>query len=331
MNQRIRSTLLAAGVALLLTTSAHSQLAPTKVDGSFSVVLLGTGTPNPSPMRFGPSTLVQAGGQNLLFDVGRGATIRLWQAGVSLGKVDQVFLTHFHSDHTNGLPDLWLTGWVSTPYGSRKSPLHITGPTGVQALTAGLEQAYADDVRVRIADEHLPADGIRFAVHEFPEAGGVVYDEGGVKVTAFPNDHGDQIHPSVGYRIDYKGHAVVISGDTRPNDNMVKFGQGVDLLIHEVAAARPGLLDENPMMKPIMAHHTTPEQAGEIFGKAKPRLAAYTHFVLLSNKKHPPMTPKDILEATRTTYGGPLALGEDLTRFDIGADAVTVTTAAPSR
>lgn len=317
---RLLATLIAAG---LISIHAQAATPETGAKNDFSVVLLGTGTPNPSPARFGGATLVQAAGKNFLFDAGRGVTIRLWQLGIPLGKVDHVFLTHFHSDHTNGLPDLWLTGWVATAYGGRNTPLEITGPKGVKALTRGLTAAYADDIKVRIADEDLPPAGIRFKATEFNEKGGVVYDKDGVKITAFPNMHGEKIHPSVGYRIDYAGHSVVISGDTRPSPEVVHYGKGVDLLIHEVAAARPELIAENPELKPILAHHSTPEQAGQIFTETKPKMAAYSHFVFLANKKYPAMTPEDVKQATQTTYSGPLTLGTDLTRFNIG-DEVTV-------
>lgn len=287
------------------------------------VTLLGTGTPNPTLDRFGPSTLVQAGGLNLLFDAGRGNTVRLWQLKVPLGKIDQVFLTHFHSDHVNGLSDLWMTGWLPPVYAGRKTPLGITGPTGLKALTDGLTAAFANNTAVRIADERLPAEGARFAVTEFAETGGVVFDRDGVRVTAFANQHGEAIHPSVGYRIDFDGKSVVISGDTRKSDAVIEQSKGVDLLVHEVAAARPELLAENPHLQPIYDHHTSPSAAGDVFAAARPKMAVYTHYVLLANSKHPPMKPDDILKETRTTYDGPLTLGEDLMAFEI-ADAVKV-------
>jgi ribonuclease Z len=301
---------------LLLATPADAQVPAAAA--RFEVVLLGTGTPNPHPARFGPSTLVRAGNQNLLFDVGRGATIRLAQLGMQLGSIDQVFFTHYHSDHTVGLPDLWLTGWLGGTFGNRKRPLQLAGPVGVKRLAEGLEHAYADDLRIRQADEKLPAEHATFAVTEFEESGGVVYEREGVKVTAFANDHGDVIHPSVGYRVDYNGHSVLISGDTRPNANVVKFGRGADLLVHEVAAAPPGLVDAYPAMKTVLAHHTLAPEAGEIFAKARPRLAVYTHFVLPSAPGVAPVNPDELRRQTRERYDGPLVLGEDLMRFVIG-------------
>src|SRR5206468_777559 len=119
----------------------------------FKVTLLGTGSPFPDPNRFSAATLVEAGQEKLLFDVGRGATIRLNQIGVPMGAINAVFITHFHSDHTSGLPDLWLTGWIGRYYGNRKSPFRIIGPKGTTSLMRNLEQAYSEDVRIRYLDE----------------------------------------------------------------------------------------------------------------------------------------------------------------------------------
>jgi ribonuclease Z len=116
--------------------------------GDFRVTLLGTGVPTPSPVRFGPSTLIEAGDRKLLVDAGRGATIRLHQLGVPLGGIDALLLTHYHSDHTSGIPDLWLTGWLRSPFGRRSTPLRVIGPVGAAELMAHLARAYARDMRI---------------------------------------------------------------------------------------------------------------------------------------------------------------------------------------
>ncbi len=291
-------------------------------DGNdFKVTLLGTGVPIPSPDRFGPSTLIEAGEQKLLIDAGRGAAIRLYQLKVPLGRIDALLLTHFHSDHTSGIPDVWLTGWLESFFGTRRAPFRVIGPVGTKALMAGLEQAYAADIKIRIADEKLPPAGAAVAAEEFA-ADGVVYEQGGVKVIAFEVDHGDVIKPAYGYRIEYAGRAVVVSGDTRLNENVVKHGAGADLLIHEVAAARPELLRE-AYVRRIIGHHTTPAEAGSVFARTRPKLAAYTHLVFLASPTVPPVTVDDLIVETRQTYDGPLEVGEDLMRFEIG-ETVTV-------
>jgi ribonuclease Z len=245
-----------ATIGLLIAGAAHA------ADGDFRVVLLGTGTPGPRPDRFGPSTLVEAGGQVLLFDAGRGVPIRMTQLKVSMGKIDALFLTHYHSDHTEGLPDIWLTGWLPPPFGQRKTALQIIGPTGAKALIAGLEQAYAADIKIREADEKLPPEGVAVEVEEFAKDG-VVFDKDGVRVTAFQVDHGEFVKPAFGYRIDFQGRSAVLSGDTKFNENVTKYAAGVDLLIHEVAAAKPELLTI-PAFQRIMAHHTTARETGTV-------------------------------------------------------------------
>jgi ribonuclease Z len=293
----------------------------TRAESDFKVTLLGTASPQARTTRFGPSTLVEVGGQTLLFDAGRGVSIRMGQLKIPLGKIDMLFITHYHSDHVSGIPDVWLTGWLGSPVNRRKAPFHVIGPTGAKNLMANLEKAYALDISIREADEKLPPQGVALNVEEFANDG-VVYEKDGVKVIAFEVDHGDVIKPAYGYRIEYKGHAAVISGDTRYNQNVIKYGTGVDLLIHEVAIARPELMS-NLFAQAIIAHHTSPHDAGRVFAQAKPKLAAYTHLVFLSNEKIAEATLEDLLAQTQETYSGPLEIGEDLTSFDIG-ETVTV-------
>jgi ribonuclease Z len=292
-----------------------------KSSSDFAVTLLGTGVPTPRPDRFGPSTLIEAGDQKLLIDAGRGATIRLYQLGVPIGRIDALLLTHYHSDHTVGIADLWLTGWLASHYAARRTPLRVIGPLGAKTLMENLERAYALDIKIRIADEKLPPEGIAVIVEEF-DRDGIVYERNGVKVIAFEVDHGDVIKPAYGYRIEYAGRAAVISGDTRYCANVVKYGAGADLLVHEVAAVRPELMGQAHIRR-IMAHHVTPREAGRVFAQTKPKLAAYTHFVMLASAQVPPPALADIVAETRQVYDGPLELGEDLMSFDIGA-SVTV-------
>jgi ribonuclease Z len=292
-----------------------------KRECDFKVTLLGTGTPIPSADRFGPCTLVEAGDLKLLIDAGRGATIRLSQLGIAIGRVDALLLTHFHSDHTIGIPDIWLTGWLESHFGTRTTPFRVIGPPGAKKLMENLERAYALDIKIRIADEKLPPAGVAVAVEEF-DRDGVVYEKDGLKVIAFEVDHGDVIKPAYGYRVEYAGRVAVISGDTRYNENVIRYSAGADLLVHEVAIAPPELKSE-AYIRRIVAHHVTPREAGRVFAKAKPKLAAYTHVVMLASEQVPPPTLEDILTETRETYLGPLVVGEDLMSFEIG-DTISV-------
>ncbi len=307
---------LVAAFALAVPAGVSAQ--PVASD-EFRVTLLGTGSPPPVIRRFGPAVLVQAGGKTLLFDCGRGATQRLLQSGVRLGAVDVLFLTHLHSDHVVGIPDLWLTGWLETPFAQRRGPFRVHGPAGTKGLMDGLVNAYDWDIKARIADQKLDPANVRPEVTELKE--GVVYDNGGVKVTAFDVDHGDLLKPAFGFRVDYAGRSVTISGDTRFSENLIKHAQGTNLLIHQVAAVNEELL-KSPVFKVILDHHTKPDEAGVVFTRVKPKLAVYYHFVLLGTPAIPALTEKDVLEMTRKTYDGPLLIGEDLMAFRVERDQV---------
>jgi ribonuclease Z len=174
---------------------------PNDTGDQMRVTVLGTGTPYPEPQRFGPAILVEAASQKMLFDCGRGAMIRLSENGVPVEAVRDVYLTHLHSDHVTGLPDLWLTGWFL----GRKEPLRVWGPTGTLPMTRHLTEAFAFDLQIRQKTESLPPEGAEFDAHEIPKE--TVYDDGPVRVTAFPVDHGP-VKPAFGYRIDSAGHSV---------------------------------------------------------------------------------------------------------------------------
>ena len=287
----------------------------------FVVTLLGTGTPVPRPERFGPSTLVEAGNLKFLIDAGRGAAIRLNQLKIPIGRIDVQFLTHYHSDHTSGVPDIWLTGWLESHFGMRKGPFRVIGPTGGRRLMENLEKAYADDIKIRVEDEKLPLSGVAIEVKEF-DHDGVVYEQDGVRVIAFEVDHGDVIKPCYGYRFEYGGRTAVFSSDTRYNQNVIKYGAGADLLVHEVAMVRRELMKEAYIQR-IIGHHTEPRDCGRVFAQARPKLAAYTHIVMLMSHTVPPPTVDALVAETRETYDGPLEVGEDLMSFEIG-DTVNV-------
>jgi ribonuclease Z len=291
------------------------------VASGFRVTLLGTGSPIPRPERFGPSTLVEAGDQAILIDAGRGATIRMSQLGVPLGRIDALLLTHFHSDHTVGIPDLWLTGWLRSHFGARRKPFNVTGPSGTEVIMRHLEAAYRHDIEIRIEDEKLAREHIAVTVKEFVEDG-PVHEAGDLRITAFAVDHGDAVKPAYGYRIDYQGRVAVVSGDTRYNENVVQYAKGADLLIHEVAMARKELLGDVHIQR-IVNHHTSPQEAGLVFTRAGPKLAAFTHLVMLASETVGAPTVEELVSATRETYDGPLVVGEDLMSFEI-ADTVTV-------
>jgi ribonuclease Z len=213
--------LMSIGLCLLIFSNVGIAMSAPVI----KVTLLGTGTPFPNAERFGSAILVEVGGEKLLFDCGRGAAIRLTQAGVALDSVDELFLTHLHSDHTVGIPDLWLTGWFL----GRDHPLRVWGPPGTREMTEHLSRAYQFDVQTREHTENLPPKGVEVDAEEIEQ--GDIYIRGLLRVSAFLVDDGPA-KPAFGYRIDYSGHAVVISGDTKFSQNLVDFSKGADCLIH---------------------------------------------------------------------------------------------------
>src|SRR5215813_2089720 len=306
---------------LLLTADgrAGSQgLVSSSQDSNIRVILLGTaGGPTFSPERLGISTLVEAGSERLLFDAGRGLTTGMARLAINPADVTKVFLTHLHSDHIISLPELYLFPWASQ---GRNIPLQVWGPSGTRTMFKHLQQAFAFDIHMRRdVDEKFPADGIRVIATDIRE--GSVYESNGVKVTAFLVDHGP-VTPAFGYRIDYRGSSVAISGDTKPSNNLVKFTSGVDLLIHEVGRSKqdPALIGPPNELLPnsrqtrgrakiIAEHHTDGIEAGRVFQRVKPKLAVFSHFG---------GDPQATLLLVRQNYGGPVEFGEDLMTIEVG-------------
>ena len=282
------------------------------------VSLLGTGTPVPAMSRFGPSILVEAGSQTFLFDAGRGAMQRLAQLEVRWQDVDGVFLTHLHSDHVVGFPDLWLTGWLVGA--GRDRPVRVWGPRGTQRMMSKLEEAYDFDIRIRLYDDRRAPNGVLLFAEDITE--GVAFEKDGVTITAFEVDH-SPVWPAFGYRLDYDGRSVVLSGDTRVSTNLIRYAQGVDLLVHEVASPesfqRAGVRPER--IKSVIDHHSTPEQAGEVFAKTNPRLAVFSHIV------QPDASEQDLIPPTRKHYAGRVEVGEDLMVIEV-AEKIEVRRAA---
>jgi ribonuclease Z len=277
------------------------------------VVLLGTGNPRPTMERFGPAILVDAGDHRVLVDAGRGASIRLMQAGgaAALIGLDVILFTHLHSDHVVGFPDLWLTSWVF----GRARPTRVAGPPGTREMVGHVERAFAFDVRMRRdVDERLPADGVRLEAQDLEPAATI--EAGPFRITAIDVDH-RPVAPAYGYRIACGPRAVGISGDTRYSERLSEALRGVDVLIHEVVSPeverRRALVPDPAAVQRIIEHHTTPEEAGRVFAAAEPRLAVYSHIV------PSPATAADLVPPTRKTYTGPLEVGEDLMTITVGA------------
>ena len=298
---------LGAGLSLL-PMGAKTGVGPGAVADSAVVVLLGTGFPRPDPHASGPATAIVVGARVFLVDVGPGVERQLAAAGLPIDGVEATFITHLHSDHTLGYPDLILTSWVM----GRRRPLAVYGPPGLQAMTDHLIAAYAEDIRIRTQGlEREPANGYQVAVHEISP--GVIYDSGGVRVTAIPVLHGSWAH-AYGYRFDTPGRVIVVSGDTRPAPALAAAAAGVDVLVHEVyyganirAEPRPGG-DLWPQY--IRQFHTSDSELGAIAARAKPKLLVLTHILRYG------ASDSTLLAAIRRGgYEGRVAVGHDLDRY----------------
>ena len=304
----------------LLTVVAHAdqpKAPPTRTQ----VVLLGTGNPPPDPDRSGPATAVVVDGTPYLVDFGAGVVRRAKAAvadrglkGLEPTNLRVVFVTHLHSDHTVGYPDLILTPWVL----GRKFPLEVYGPTGIKDMSAHILAAYRVDFESR-SKQHVEK---LFTVGTFPEAHdvnaheikpGVVYKNANVTVTAFPTKHTIE---SYGYRFDTPDRSVVISGDTNPTQATIDACNGCDILIHEVLTQ--DWLSRRPDFQAYAArYHTTTTQLAELAKQAKPRLLVLYHAsiawrpVVDSERSRPEVL---LSEITRT-YSGHVVVGRDLDVF----------------
>lgn len=272
------------------------------------VILLGTGTPYPDPNSFGAATAVVVNGRVFLFDAGAGVMRRMRAANLPISGPEAVFITHLHSDHTLGFADLILTSWVMR----RVKPFPVYGPRGLRRMTGHLLAAYSQDIEIRTNGlEHEVAGGYRVNIHEIRP--GVVYEKEGVRVTAFAVDHGSWKN-AFGYRIDTADRSIVISGDTRPSESLVKAAKGVDVLIHEVYPAerlapenRPGGQDWPQYCR---EYHTSDIELGELARRINPQMLILHHVVRMG------ASDEELLAGVRRGgYAGRVVVGKDLERF----------------
>ncbi len=280
---------------------------PVDKDASHSttiLVLLGTGTPNADPDRAGPAAAVVVDSVPYLVDCGPGIVRRAAAAherGVSVLAVkalNRVFVTHLHSDHTLGLPDLILSPWVL----ERESPLHVYGPVGTRTMVEHILAAYEPDIRARI-DGPEPANqtGWQAVVHEVEP--GTIYRDERATVHAFAVDHGPM--PAFGYRFDAPDRTIVFSGDTAPTEAIVEQAAGCDVLVHEVYST-VGLQSRPPEWQRYhRAVHTSARELGELAARIHPGLLVLTHQLLWG------ISDEDLLDEIREAYDGKVLLGRD--------------------
>jgi ribonuclease Z len=302
-------SIVAASIISCFLSLPRAQAQDTAYEPTLRVTLLGTAGPELSPHRFGYATLIEAGGQTLLFDAGRGVLQRLYESKVNVTTVTKVFFTHLHNDHIEGLPPLWMTPWFLL---GRDKPLEAWGPAGTARMIRGMESMFQFDIEHRV-NEFNKRENLQFAVTEIKD--GEIYNRNGLKVLAFSVWHDDG-NPAFGYRIEYKGRAVVLSGDTTYSENVVRAGRGADLIVHNVIAVSDALASA-PELVPILAKLTTPEQAARVFNETSPRAAVFSHVV----KKELGGRHGDevILQRVRAAgYTGPLEMGYDRMVIEVG-------------
>jgi ribonuclease BN (tRNA processing enzyme) len=302
-----------AGTARAAAADTMRAAPPGRLEGSptTQVVLLGTGTPNADPDRSGPAVAVVVRGQAYLVDCGPGIVRRAATAarrGIPALEADRlgiVFITHLHSDHTLGLPDLILTPWVL----ERPTPLAVYGPPGVKAMARHLLEAYAEDIHVRRTGlEPDLGDGWKVDAHEI--ATGVVYRDSNVVVKAFAVPHANWGRGrALGFRFETPDRVVVISGDTRPSDAVVEACAGCDLLVHEVYSTER--FEERPpeWRRYHAGAHTSTTELAAIATRAKPRLLVLYHQLFWG------ATEDDLVREVKAGYGGRVVSGSDLDVF----------------
>ena len=301
------------------------------------LAVCGAGSPMPDAARSGPCLAVIAGSRLFVVDAGSNGARNLMRMGMPMGRVEAVFLTHFHSDHFDGLGEMAMLRWTAAAH---QQPLPIHGPPGVEQLVAGLNQAYQLDAGYRTAHhgpEVAPPSGaggraVTFPVPQ-PGASEQVWSDGGITIAAFSVDHGP-VGPSVGYRFDYAGRSLVISGDTRKSTEVARVSRGVDLLAHEAlsprlvgimnrSAAAAGLTSLAAITHDIVDYHATPVEAAETAAEADVGHLLLYHLV-------PPLPIPGLasafLEGVRDAYSGPVTLSRDGTFVSLpaGSNAIKV-------
>jgi ribonuclease Z len=294
-----------------------------QVEDGLHAFLAGTGAPMPDLKRAGPSTVVIAGDKIFMVDTGEATARNMQLVGINMGKIDAVFLTHFHSDHIAGLGETMLQRWAT---GENTKPLSVIGPVGTKEVLAGFTAAYQHDKGYRIAhhgeDVMVPSafggTAKEFDLGTDPMSNAVVYDKDGVKITAFNVNH-KPVYPAVGYKFEYGGRSLVISGDTAYCDNLFEQSKGVDLLVCEALnskfadaitrnAAYSGTPTAGAISKDIQTYHISPEQAAQLAQTAGIRNLTLTH-ILPPNPS--PLLKNVFLGDATKIYKGKIDLGRD--------------------
>jgi ribonuclease BN (tRNA processing enzyme) len=305
-------------LSALLPPAASSQARGLDQAPRTRIVLLGTGTPSPDPDRSGPATAIVVNGTPYLVDFGPGVVRRVAAAqqkgvaGLSVTNLRVAFVTHLHSDHTAGFPDLILTPWAV----GRRAPLEVYGPKGLKGMAAHILKAYGEDIAIRRKDKKAlgvpeQAEGYRVRAREIRP--GVVYKDENVTVTAFPVRHGD-VPRAFGYRFETPDRTIVISGDAAPSQSIVDHCRGCDVLIHEAYSMMTYDAVSPPYQRYRREHHTSSAELAALATRARPGL------LILYHRANPggvgrPNPEETLLDEIRRVYRGKVVTGHDLEVF----------------
>ncbi|MGC7411153.1 MBL fold metallo-hydrolase [Pandoraea pneumonica] len=304
----------------IVTLLCAASYAPVSA-AAMKVTLLGTGTPILNIERFGISVLVEAGDQKLLFDAGRGVAMRLHQQQVPLRDISAVFISLLNSDHITGLPDLYATAPLPTDDGRLKTPMLWFGPDGIDNVARGIELMFKDQNRMRMLEGEVVEPATHITAKRVEP--GTVYEKDGVKVSAFLIEHG-HVKPDFGYRIEYEGHAVIITDDTTYSENLVAHSKQADLMVQSVAIGSRALERAAPdYVNHFYGYLASPENAGRILSETQPKLAVFAHISLYSRPGIARATVDELRERVQAAYSGHFVIGEDLMRFTIDEHGVT--------
>lgn len=267
------------------------------------LVLLGTGTPNAEAGRFGPALAVLCKNQPYIVDFGAGVLHRTIQADINPTRLTRAFLTHLHSDHTVGYPDLILTPWVL----GREEPFKVYGPPGIREMTSHILQAYKEDIRERSQGLQPSNDtGWKVEAHEIEEDG-IIYEDANVKVEAFEVDHGSW--KAFGYKFIAQDRTIVISSDTAPTEKMVEAAKGCDVLVHEVYSLKGFAGRPAEWQAYHSTVHTSSRQLAEIASQAQPKLLVLYHQLYWG------VSDDELVTEIKENYDGDIVSGKDLDQF----------------
>ena len=268
-----------------------------------NITFLGTGNPRPNIDKLGPSVLIKVKNEEIMLDVGRGATLRLTQIGNNYSQIDNIYISHLHFDHIIGIPDFWLTSnlW------QKKTDTNIFGPIGIKKFCDGVRKSFSKDIEYRYSGNNYS----KIICSNYSEK--KVIKNNFLTVISFENDHG-HIDYSHGFKVLYKNKSIVYSGDTTYSKEVVKNAKNCDILIHEIIAATKKIHDNNKKLRGVISTHTNISQLIKVLNEANPKLTILNHALLFG------VSEEYVLNEVKKSYDGNVIFSKDLMSVDLGEE-----------